>query len=138
MAAYATYTYYTTTYLGAAIASGDFNRLALRASAVIDQVTFDRAAAIVTAGTDAATIDLIRMATCAVAEEIQAIEADGSTGGIVSESVGSHSVTYTESSVKQQSSTKRLSNAAGLYLANTGLMYRGFASGEYGGSFDEN
>ena len=41
--AYADFTYYSTSYLGNVIAETDFSRLALRASAVIDQLTFSRA-----------------------------------------------------------------------------------------------
>lgn len=133
MTAYADYTYYTGTYLGSAIASTAFAQLALRASAVIDRLTFDRAAAIVTADEDDATIDAIQMATCAVAEELhtQASEA----GMVQSESVGRHAVTYVAGSVK--SFAQRQSDAAQLYLASTGLMYRGFASGEYGGTLED-
>ena len=71
MAVYADYEYYTDTYLGTAIAETAFDALALRASAVIDRLTFDRAAVVITADEDDATIDLIQMATCAVAEELQ-------------------------------------------------------------------
>ncbi len=135
--AYATYAYYTDTFLGTAIASADFARLALRASAVIDQITFNRAGPVVTAGTETDTIDLIKMATCAVAEEYQAIEDSGSADGIQSESVGSHSVTYAENSKQRRTATARLAEAAKLYLGSTELMYRGFAEGEYGTDVDE-
>jgi hypothetical protein len=136
MASYTDYTYYTGTFLGNAIASADAARLLLRASVIIDQLTFNRAAAIVTAATDTATIDLIKMATCAVAEEYQAVEQDGGADGIVSESVGSHSVTYADSASKRRTIMQRYSDAAKLYLGSTGLMFRGFRSGEYGGTLD--
>lgn len=129
---YADYTFYTTTYLGTAIASADFAQLALRASARIDQMTFQRAAAVVEAAEDTDQIALIKMATCAVAEELQAIAAGGEAGGIQAESVGSHSVTYNEASEKQQSIMQKLQDAAKVYLDGTGLMFRGFSSGEYG------
>ena len=51
MAVYADYTYYTEQFMGTAIAQADYDRLAMRASVLIDQVTFDRAAAVVAAGT---------------------------------------------------------------------------------------
>lgn len=130
MAAYADYTYYTTTYLGSAIASADFAALALRASAVLNRLTFGRAAVVVAADDDADTIDLIQMATCAVADELQTQASEA--GMIQSETVGRHSVTYVTGSVR--SLYQRQSDAAQLYLAGTELMYRGFASGEYGGS----
>jgi hypothetical protein len=131
MAAYATFAQYTTDYLGTAIASADFARLALRASAVIDQVTFQRTAAIILAATEIVTIDLIAMATCAVAEEILSIEGSGNVDGIQSESIGSNSVTYTKNAHAQLTSNEKLARAAKLYLASTGLMYRGFEVGEY-------
>jgi hypothetical protein len=133
---YATYSYYATTYLGTAIASADFARLALRASAIIDQVTYDRAAAIIAANTPAASVTAIEMATCAVAEAYQTIETSGGDS-IQSESVGAHSVTYTANAYAQMTSVQKLASVARLYLASTGLMYPGFLSGEYGGEFDE-
>lgn len=131
MAAYVDFTYYTSTFLGTAIASADFSRLALRASAVIDQITFNRTAAIILAATETVTIDLIATATCAVAEEILSIEASGNVDGIQSESIGSNSVTYTKSAFAQLTSNEKLSRAAKLYLSSTGLMYPGFNEGEY-------
>lgn len=130
MAAYADYTFYTTTYLGTAIASADFGRLALRASQVIDNSTFNRAAAIVTADEDADTIALIQMATCAVAEEIQTQESSGSIDGVTSERVGSYAVTFGAGSRAMLSNEVKQENAARLYLAQTGLMYRGFLDEE--------
>jgi hypothetical protein len=118
MTAYATYSYYSGTYLGTAITSADFPRLALRASAVIDQLTFNRAA------TDTDNTTAIEMATCALAEELQTIDAEGAVG-IQSESVGSHSVTYAQGSTMTLTADQRLAKVARLYLANTGLMYRG-------------
>ena len=127
MAAYADFTYYTGTFLGTAIAEADFPRLALRASSTIDTLTFQRAAAIV----DAPTVDLIAMATCAVAETIQTVEADGGTDGITSEGIGSSRVTYAPYSAASRKTKQKYSEAAGLYLASTGLMYRGFDRDEY-------
>jgi hypothetical protein len=124
---YVDFTYYTGTFLGTAIAESDFPRLALRASSTIDMLTFQRAAAIA----DDPTIDLIAMATCAVAEVIQAVEADGGTDGITSEGIGSSRVTYAPNSSASRKTKQKYSEAAGLYLASTGLMYRGFANGEY-------
>ena len=120
MAVYADYTYYTNTFLGAAIALADFNTLALRASAVIDRLTFDQAAAIIAADADAELVTAIKMATCAVAEVWQANEAGAE---IASERVGQHSVTYHLG--KANTKQVKLIDAARLYLGSTGLMYRG-------------
>jgi hypothetical protein len=136
MAAYATFSYYTGTYLGNVIASADFSRLALRASAIIDQITFNRAAAIITANTPAATVTAIQNATCAVAEQYQANEANGNADGIQAEGIGSNSVTYNEKASSQLSNHEKLVRAAKVYLGNTSLMFPGFESGEYGGMPD--
>src|SRR6185436_18454390 len=97
MTAYADANYYFNTYLGNEIAESNFPRLALRASAVIDSITFGRAAT----ETDLDIIYLIKDATCAVAEEIQRFQNDGSTDGIASESNSGYSVSYGSGSVKQ-------------------------------------
>ena len=131
MTTYADFTYYTNTYLGTAIASPDFARLALRASTYIDRLTFNRAAS------DTDNTDAIKMACCAVAEEIQKSEADGGVDGIQSESIGQNSVTYTANSSKQLSAPDKYMQAAALYLVSTGLMFPGFAIGEYSGDADE-
>jgi hypothetical protein len=131
MAAYADFEFYEDDFLGTAIAAVDFARLALRASAVIDQITFNRAAAVITADTDETTITAIMMATCAVAETLS--QEDGSSGRVVqSERIGSHSVTYADA--RTTHSARR--EAASLWLESSGLMFAGFYSGEYSGSLD--
>jgi len=125
--AYADFTYYENTYLGTTIAEADFPRLALRASAVIDQITFGRAA------TDTDNTNAIKNAMCAVAEEIQTIDNSTNADYVTSESQGRYSVTYDASIVDTRSDTQRHQDAANVWLANTGLMFAGFASGEYSG-----
>lgn len=122
MTAYCDFAYYSGTYLGTAITSTAFPQLALRASAIIDQLTFQQAAE----QTDVDVIDLIKMATCAVAEELKKVSDNGDTGGIKSETVDKHSVTYADNSTSMQSVDQKYSNAAALYLVSTNLMYRGF------------
>ncbi len=121
--AYTDYAFYTGTYRGNAIAQADFPRLAMRASEVIDQMTFSRAAA----ETDTANVDKIKLATCALAEQLQTLEASG--GVVSSESVGGYSVSY----LSQLSEDARLKRIAKRYLASTGLMFAGFNQGEGGG-----
>ena len=120
--AYCDYAYYSTTYLGTAITSAAFPQLALRASAIIDQLTFQLASE----QTDTDIIDLIKMATCAVAEQMKVVNDSGDVGGIKSESVGSHSVTYAENSESMKTVGQKYTDAAALYLISTNLMYRGF------------
>lgn len=129
--AYADYQYYTTEYLGSAIAESAFDALALRASAFIDQITFDRASAIIDADTDPVTVARIKNAVCAVAEEMQSIQQSGGADGIASESLGNHSVTYTEDASQRLSNDAKLLRAAGMWLSPTSLLYSGFAVGEY-------
>jgi hypothetical protein len=133
MAAYADFTYYSTTYLGTAIASTAFNALAVRASALIDLITFDRAAAEV----DAGTLDKIKMATCAVAEELQRQDSAGGVDGLDSERQGQYSVKYRKGSVMAQSNQSRVESAAKVYLSSTFLLFPGFNAGEYGGGYEE-
>jgi len=132
MAAYATWTQYNTEYFGTKIAEEEFPALILKASAVIDQLTFDRTAAIITLGTDAALIAKIVSATCAVAETLHAQDIDGEKE-IASESVGGHSVSYVSNKTMQASALERQRAAAKLYLGSSELMFPGFAAGEYGG-----
>ncbi|MDY6867242.1 MAG: hypothetical protein SVT56_04965 [Chloroflexota bacterium] len=133
--AYVTYSYYTDTYGGNAIAEADFDALAIRASDRIDYLTFDRAADIIDADTPAATVTAIKKATCAVAEVLHKID-QGDQGGIKSESVGGHSVAYAEGSIKLMGEDARCALAARRYLVRTGLMYAGFNDGEHVGTFE--
>ena len=128
--AYADFTYYTNTYFGTAIAESDFPRLALRASAVIDRITFQRAVLEVTYA------DKVKMAMCAVAEELQTQEQSNGADGIVSESQGQYSVSYGTNSNRTKSNEAKLENAARLWLDGTFLMFAGFHAGEYGGTLD--
>ena len=125
MATYADLTYYKNTYLGTLIADAAYPALALRASAVIDQIAFNRAAAIIIADTPAADVTAIKMGQCAVAEEMQRINQAGNVGGIKSESVGGHSTSYVEGSKQTQSDLTRYQNEARIYMGNTELLYTG-------------
>lgn len=127
--AYADYTYYTGTYLGTKISSSDFAAIALRASAIIDQLTYNRASAVTT---PAEQVDAIKMAMCAVADVYYDVTVLGEGAGIVSESIGQFSVTYSENSEKRLTSSEKYSEAARLYLGQYGLMFPGFVYGEYG------
>lgn len=129
--AYADFEYYSTQYFGTAIAESDFGGLAFRASAVIDQLTFARAAE------DEDNTDAIKNAMCAVAEELQRQDRSDGVDGIASESQGQYSVSYAANSNRTLSNQAKLQNAAKLWLSSTGLMFAGFNSGEYGGRFDD-
>jgi len=132
MAAYIDYAYYTTVYSGSAIARAEFTALAINASAFVDLITMDRAAAYMTLADptpdEAVIIGKIKNAVCAVADRLHAYSANG--GIISSESVGAHSVTYADK--KDETLIKIIAAAAYPFLAHTGLMFRGFNAGEYG------
>lgn len=146
MTVYMDYSYYTSNYGGTVVLPAGFTALANHASAIIDYLTFGRAAPIMAlegqTGEDAATIDKIKMATCAVLETLNIVNLERARlqtagGGVKSESVGSHSVTYMDiplpGTVNANAYYKQFADSAKVYLATTGLMYRGFYSGEYGG-----
>ena len=141
--AYADYEYYTAAYLGTAIQRADFPRLSLRASSFLDYYTQGRAA-------QNKELDAVKMACCAVAEQYQSIDLAqqaalnalknsanaGETGELQSQSVGSWSKTYRsggESAAQAAASTTSakagLASAASMYLAGTGLLYRGRGCG---------
>ena len=124
--AYADFTYYSTSFFGTAIAEADFPRLALEASAVIDRITFGRAA------TDTENTTAIKNAMCAVAEELLNQRNAGGADGIASESQGQYSVSYLANSSRSKTNLEKLSNAARLWLDGTFLMFAGFSDGEYG------
>lgn len=135
MTAYTDFAFYSGTFLGTQISSANFARLALRASEIVDQITFNRTAAIVLAATDTATIALIENAVCAVAEQYQANEANPSGGGIKSESIGANSVVYRDGSYATLSDNAKLLRVANVYLSGTGLLYCGFTDDEYSGIY---
>lgn len=87
---YADYTYYTDTYGGKAVSAEDFPRLAAKASAYIDRLTFGRAA-------DFPNDERLKRCCCELCESL--LLTDGS-GGMVkqSESVGSWSYSLAGSS----------------------------------------
>lgn len=104
---YADYTYYTTTYQGAAIPAASYDALSIRAMWYVDSLIKHQ--------TNPG--DAVKMASCAVAEVLFDHE---QSGGVSHETVGRHSVTY----ASQQEKNARLYEAAYSYLCNTGLLYR--------------
>jgi len=132
MAVYADYTFYTGTYHGNAIAEADFERLAARSSAIIDQLTFQRTAAVIEAAIETDLITAVKMAVCAVAEEYQKTEQReaGEAGVIASEKQGQYSVSYVEANDAKLSADARYIKAARFYLAHTKLMYAGLNEDE--------
>lgn len=123
--AYADYTYYSTVYMGAALAEGVFPALAVKASAYVDYVTMGRAK---NAAGDAA--DAVKNAVCALCEiindgsKLNAASTDtersvsSETVGAWTRSFGSKNVSGTD--VQLIESRKR--EAVVMYLAPYGLL----------------
>lgn len=109
---YADYSYYKDVY-GGTMPEAEFRRQVRLASAYLDQITMGRISAL--AGDDRA-----RDACCAVAEEYRQQE----QGTVASETNGDHSITFSRGA-SEKSGGARLYEAAALYLATTGLLYRG-------------
>lgn len=129
MAAFIDYTYYIGTFKGELIPDDLFDRFALRATEEVDYHTFELASETITADSDDALIDKIRMATCAVAEELYVMDtqASGVPGSVSSERVGDYSVNYATSSDSVLPRSSKALNAMRRYLASSGLLYRGLA-----------
>ena len=113
--AYADYTYYSGRFLGSLVPQGRFDAYARKAGAYLDQVTGGGAAAYTAS-------DAVKDACCAVAE---AYYENDQGGGVASERAGEHAVSYVIGISKSLSPSQRLYAAACLYLAETGLLFRG-------------
>lgn len=109
------YSFYTERYRGDRIQAQAWPALSRDAAAWLDAVTFSR----VDDSLDAPTLDACRMAVCAAAE-VFARERDG--GELTGETVGKWSRSYAADS---RSRGRKLYDAASVWLANTGLLYRG-------------
>jgi len=77
---------------------------------------------VIAADDPAETVTAIRMATCAVADDLKGFET--AQDGITSERVGSHSVTYNEKSKMTKSYDEITQETIELYLGNSGLLCR--------------
>ena len=121
--AYVTFDFYTEDFYGDAVTISDFDKLAEKASTIIDYLCFDRVAAVILANTDTSLVTKIKKATCAVMDVMQDIAANDT--GITSEAVASYKVTYSMGSARLASKDVRYMRAAKLYLGSSGLMYKG-------------
>lgn len=111
------YSFYIGTFKGEA-AYADFDRLAVKASAYLDRLTFGR----ITDDLPAATLNRARLSLCAV---VDALLLNERGGGIASETNDGISVTYVAGVSGAKTEGCRLYEAAALFLGPTGLLYRG-------------
>ncbi len=105
--AYIDYEYYTDRFKGNTIPLADFEHVSLRAEEYINYITNGRI-------TDIS--EPVQNACCAVADKLYSM---GAREGIQSETTDGYSVTY------RDADGLLLYGAAEVYLAGTGLLYRG-------------
>lgn len=118
---YVDFDYYLQTFCGS-MDEISFGRALIEAQAFIDQITFGRIARL------EVIPDAARNAVCAVAEEInRRDESQRQHAGIKSESNDGASVTY-DDVISNEQCKANMSAKARMYLANTGLLYRGFSA----------
>ena len=130
MAVYVDIVFYLDTYLGTLVEAEKFQPYALRASVLLDYLTFNRIAAIIETGTDEDTIEKIKLATCALMDKLVE-KSIGIDRAIASESVGSHSVSYVTSEADKSSEMQQYVDCVKIYLDSAGLLYKGFYEDEY-------
>lgn len=112
---YSNYEFYTNTYKGA-LGSEAYNRLAVRASAEINRITFNRASS-----ATGADLEAVKMAECAVIDELEYIAMGGD---ITSESNDGVSRSYASGGIIK-SKTQRITAAAEIWLNSTNLCFAG-------------
>ena len=120
MTMYADYEFYRATYYGTAIDVDNFDRIMLNASALIDEITFNRIKSVT---------DDIKLAACAVADEMNGIEqakAASSGGAVASEKTGDQSVSYNTSMTTEYSSDayRRYYGIVTMYIRDKRLLER--------------
>lgn len=112
---YADYTFYLAEFNGTA-SGAEYNRLAVRAAAYVDRMTYGKAKT--ATGDDLAAV---KLAECAIVDELLAQE----QGGIVaSETNDGISRSYATGSVVK-SATQRIYAAADVFLSGTNLCFAG-------------
>lgn len=121
---YVEFTYYENEYKGNEIkTAAEFDRLIKRVTAMLDEMTFERIK-----GMDTIP-DCVKDCLCGMAETYNGLQVVGTDRKVTSESNDGFSQSfkeYDEESIKVQAR-----NVAQTYLANTGLMYRGFNAYDY-------
>lgn len=115
-----TYDYYTDTYKGGAIPESAFDRYSRDAEYTVNIITFGR---IHKCDLKAETLELVKMAICAVADVAYK---DATDREVSSETIGKMSRSYAK---KSKTLDRQKLDAARMYLYDTGLLYRGLDDG---------
>lgn len=110
------YAFYKGEYAGAALDESNFSRLILRAEERLAADTFGRCLEPLCAATDRK----LQLCLCAMAEAIA--EAEAGDDRLTGETLGSWKRTYAHST---GNGDNRVRQAERLYLADTGLLFRG-------------
>lgn len=111
------YDFYTNTFHGR-LGRADFERLGVYASAYLEELTMGRTAKEL----PGMVMEKVKLAYCSVVDTYHLNE---NGGGIASETNDGISVTYVAGVNNSSSDGQRLYAAAALFLAHTGLLYRG-------------
>ncbi|WP_252247441.1 hypothetical protein [Clostridium sp. ZBS4] len=116
MIGYSDYNFYKESFGGNTIPEGSFLKFNLKASAYINKITFGRVKKLEEIPEE------VKFAVCSTMEVMKKIEDDG--GVISSETEGDHSVSYVDG-ISTMSEEKKIYETARLFLADTGLLYKG-------------
>ena len=122
---YADYAYYQKDFPGSALTEENFPEYAKKASAIIDHVTFNRIPVL------SAIPDVVRDATCAVAEKLKQFDdsrvTDDAGRELASESNDGFTVSFRNTGTEEamNAQTRLILTTIRTYLANSGLMFRG-------------
>ena len=125
---YITSAEYVNLYRGEVIDPDIFDRIALRASDALDRITMNRVRLTGLSNYDDATQELIKLATCALAEGIAIVHRETGGTGVVagSEKIGGYNYALEPGSLDKVQAAA--SQKAQDYLLFTGLVYRGLES----------
>ena len=111
------YDFYLNTFHGR-VSNADFSRLMVYASAYLEERTMGR----INDDLPEETVQKVKLALCAV---VDAYHQNEKVGGKAAETNDGISVTYAVGTATSKSESRRLYDAAALFLGPTGLLYRG-------------
>ena len=114
---YGDFSFYPNEYQGT-LTEAEYNRFSVRASAEIDRITTNKAQT-----ATGLTLDLVKLAECAVIDELS-YQSLGGSGDVTSESNDGISRSYATGAVAK-SSRQRIDAAAHTWLCNTNLLFCG-------------